>query len=336
MEVQFFHAMKGHKPVGVNRYFQMACIHEKFSNSINKEISSKQIWSHLDGMYDMAALHESEIIPFPNNELEFFLPDSDYGNLKSLKIVPDVASVKDSDKVSKSEKGSGKSKGDAKGTNETLGTKIKDGSGGKISPGSSGSCKSSKTDSFVGTQKSGKDTYKSIEKSGKDNKLSKADASKESGISKNIKDHTNKTNKIEGGKEVNIVLKNSKDKDIVGKVKTDNNTNNLKNSKDTVGKAKSVENIKEMSIKNTKETINKSNKSDGNKTKGESLFRGKDVISSDDSNTILTLKPAKVQVLMKDDMIENSPKRKRSGRPIKEDSSKPSSPATPVTKRRRT
>ncbi|CAN8001567.1 unnamed protein product [Ixodes hexagonus] len=82
-EVQLFHAMKGHKPVGVNRYFQMACIHQKFSASINKEISSQTIWEHLDTMYDMAALHESEILPFPNPENEFVLPDNDFGDLLS-------------------------------------------------------------------------------------------------------------------------------------------------------------------------------------------------------------------------------------------------------------
>ncbi|KAL1421340.1 hypothetical protein MTO96_023179 [Rhipicephalus appendiculatus] len=82
-EVQLFHAMKGHKPVGVNRYFQMACIHEKFSASLNKDISSQTIWDHLDTMYDMAALHESEILPFPNPENEFVLPDNDFGDLLS-------------------------------------------------------------------------------------------------------------------------------------------------------------------------------------------------------------------------------------------------------------
>lgn len=80
-EVQLFHAMKGHKPVGINRYFQMACIHQKLSASVNKEISSQTIWDHLDTMYDMAALHESEILPFPNLEKEFILPDKDFGEL---------------------------------------------------------------------------------------------------------------------------------------------------------------------------------------------------------------------------------------------------------------
>jgi hypothetical protein len=41
---------------GVNKYFHMACILEKFRNSINKDITSKVIWDHLDTMYDMQAL----------------------------------------------------------------------------------------------------------------------------------------------------------------------------------------------------------------------------------------------------------------------------------------
>ncbi|XP_049516517.1 uncharacterized protein LOC119445310 [Dermacentor silvarum] len=82
-EVQLFRAMKGHKPIGVNRYFQMACIHEKFSASLNKDISSQIIWDRLDTLYDMAALHESEILPFPNPEIEFVLPDNDFGDLLS-------------------------------------------------------------------------------------------------------------------------------------------------------------------------------------------------------------------------------------------------------------
>lgn len=81
MEVQLFYAMRGHKPVGVNKHFQMACVLEKFRNSIQKDVASQQIWDHLESMYDMAALHESEIVPFPNEELEFALPDSDFGNL---------------------------------------------------------------------------------------------------------------------------------------------------------------------------------------------------------------------------------------------------------------
>jgi hypothetical protein len=54
--------------LGVNKYFQMACILEKFRNSVNKDITSKVIWDHLDTMYDMQAL-----VCLPDNKLEIFV-----------------------------------------------------------------------------------------------------------------------------------------------------------------------------------------------------------------------------------------------------------------------
>ncbi|EDL07339.1 mCG6726, isoform CRA_c [Mus musculus] len=75
VEVCLFHAMLGHKPVGVNRHFHMICIRDKFSQNIGRQVPSKVIWDHLSTMYDMQALHESEILPFPNPERNFVLPD---------------------------------------------------------------------------------------------------------------------------------------------------------------------------------------------------------------------------------------------------------------------
>ncbi|MBN3280096.1 MRGBP protein, partial [Polyodon spathula] len=75
VEVCLFHAMLGHKPVGVNRHFHMICIRDKFSQNIGRQVPSKVIWDHLATMYDMQALHESEILPFPNLEKSFVLPD---------------------------------------------------------------------------------------------------------------------------------------------------------------------------------------------------------------------------------------------------------------------
>ncbi|XP_063065244.1 MRG/MORF4L-binding protein isoform X1 [Engraulis encrasicolus] len=75
VEVCLFHAMLGHKPVGVNRHFHMICIRDKFSQNLGRQVSSKVIWEHLSTMYDMQALHESEILPFPNSEKAFALPD---------------------------------------------------------------------------------------------------------------------------------------------------------------------------------------------------------------------------------------------------------------------
>uniref|UniRef100_A0A8D0HEH9 MRG domain binding protein n=1 Tax=Sphenodon punctatus TaxID=8508 RepID=A0A8D0HEH9_SPHPU len=60
---------------GVNRHFHMICIRDKFSQNIGRQISSKVIWDHLSTMYDMQALHESEILPFPNSEKNFILPE---------------------------------------------------------------------------------------------------------------------------------------------------------------------------------------------------------------------------------------------------------------------
>ncbi|XP_077451675.1 MRG/MORF4L-binding protein [Stigmatopora argus] len=86
VEVCLFHAMIGHKPVGVNRHFHMICIRDKFSQNIGRQISSSVIWDHLGSMYDMQALHESEILPFPNSEKSFFLPDDIIQEVKEGKL----------------------------------------------------------------------------------------------------------------------------------------------------------------------------------------------------------------------------------------------------------
>ncbi|XP_068768651.1 MRG/MORF4L-binding protein isoform X3 [Struthio camelus] len=91
VEVCLFHAMLGHKPVvlapGVNRHFHMICIRDKFSQNIGRQISSKVIWDHLSTMYDMQALHESEILPFPNIEKNFVLPDEMIQEVREGKVM---------------------------------------------------------------------------------------------------------------------------------------------------------------------------------------------------------------------------------------------------------
>ncbi|XP_070555786.1 MRG/MORF4L-binding protein-like [Ptychodera flava] len=85
LEVSLFHAMKGHKPVGVNKNFHMMCIHEKFTLSTGKKCTAQHLWDHLGTMYDLPALHESEILPFPNNEIEFVLPEPEFTELFEAK-----------------------------------------------------------------------------------------------------------------------------------------------------------------------------------------------------------------------------------------------------------
>uniref|UniRef100_A0A4W3HUH1 MRG domain binding protein n=1 Tax=Callorhinchus milii TaxID=7868 RepID=A0A4W3HUH1_CALMI len=68
VEVCLFHAMLGHKPVGVNRHFHMICIRDKFSQNIGRQVSSKIVWEHLNVMYDMQALHRKEILALEYGE----------------------------------------------------------------------------------------------------------------------------------------------------------------------------------------------------------------------------------------------------------------------------
>ncbi|XP_012276513.1 MRG/MORF4L-binding protein isoform X1 [Orussus abietinus] len=91
-EIQLFFAMNGHKPVGINKYFHMVCIWEKFRAAIHKEISLKMIWDHLESMYDLMALDDTEDLPFPSSEIDFTLPELEFsGFIKSRKKEePDV------------------------------------------------------------------------------------------------------------------------------------------------------------------------------------------------------------------------------------------------------
>lgn len=85
MEIQLFYAMANHKPVGINKHFHMACIWEKLSNSTNKEISTQDIWKHLESLYDLTLLEDTEPIPFPNHEIPFSLPEGEFGSLMKQK-----------------------------------------------------------------------------------------------------------------------------------------------------------------------------------------------------------------------------------------------------------
>lgn len=84
-EIQLFFAMNGHKPVGINKYFHMICIWEKFRVAVHKDISLKCIWEHLESMYDLMALDDMEDPPFPNQEIDFSLPEQDFAGLLKSK-----------------------------------------------------------------------------------------------------------------------------------------------------------------------------------------------------------------------------------------------------------
>lgn len=63
----------------------MAFICDKFTDNLHKDIDPEKIWAHLETMYNLEALDESESIPFPNSEKEFILPESEFGSLINKK-----------------------------------------------------------------------------------------------------------------------------------------------------------------------------------------------------------------------------------------------------------
>lgn len=85
MEIQLFYAMAYYKPVGINKHFHMAGIWEKLSDSIPKPVTTHDIWKHLGCLYDLSMLDETEPIPFPNEEIPFCLPESEFGTLMKQK-----------------------------------------------------------------------------------------------------------------------------------------------------------------------------------------------------------------------------------------------------------
>lgn len=86
MEIQLFYAMVNHKPVGVNKHFQMLSISEKLSNSIAKGVSIKDIWDHLETMYNLKLLDDTEPPTFPIEEAPFSLPEKEFGALMKQKM----------------------------------------------------------------------------------------------------------------------------------------------------------------------------------------------------------------------------------------------------------
>lgn len=52
----------------------MVCIVDRLQKTLNRKISSEQIWKHLKTMYNLKALDDLEPLPFPNNEENFDLP----------------------------------------------------------------------------------------------------------------------------------------------------------------------------------------------------------------------------------------------------------------------
>uniref|UniRef100_A0AA82MMS8 Putative mrg-binding protein n=1 Tax=Schistosoma mansoni TaxID=6183 RepID=A0AA82MMS8_SCHMA len=83
-EIQLFHAILNHKPVGADRHFQMIYVCNLVNSFVSDPISTDDIWKKLGSLYNMEELHDSEVNPFQSKMKEFSLPE-EYDSLKSLK-----------------------------------------------------------------------------------------------------------------------------------------------------------------------------------------------------------------------------------------------------------
>uniref|UniRef100_H2Z0E0 MRG domain-containing protein n=1 Tax=Ciona savignyi TaxID=51511 RepID=H2Z0E0_CIOSA len=110
-EVCLFYAMRGQKPIGLNKHFHMMCIHKKFCQSLGQTVSSDQLWEHLATMYNLRALDDSEASPFKNTQKEFKLPASILNyNRDQVKTVEDFPELEDEELPVVSNKGKGSRK----------------------------------------------------------------------------------------------------------------------------------------------------------------------------------------------------------------------------------
>lgn len=76
----------------------MVCIVDRLQKTLNRKISSEQIWKHLKTMYNLKALDDLEPLPFPNNEENFDLPLDLQTKLKRSESEDgETSSVKDKD-----------------------------------------------------------------------------------------------------------------------------------------------------------------------------------------------------------------------------------------------
>lgn len=138
-EVCLFYAMRGFKPVGINKHFHMMGIHKKFIESLGHTVTSTQLWEHLASMYNLSVLDESQGLPFDNNPEEFKLPDAILNSVKEVEKPKDPSPEPPREPL-KSNTGSTKepvSKGGTPAKSARKRTRTTPGqSGGAVGPGS--------------------------------------------------------------------------------------------------------------------------------------------------------------------------------------------------------
>ncbi|XP_019529171.3 MRG/MORF4L-binding protein [Aedes albopictus] len=97
-EIQLFFAMEGLRPVGINRHFAIACITERLSKALNRDVTSDTVWAHLKTMYNLKALDEQDKLALPNEESDFSLPETEFSSVMKRKSIEEPPPVTEESK----------------------------------------------------------------------------------------------------------------------------------------------------------------------------------------------------------------------------------------------
>lgn len=77
-EIALLQALKTNKPVGVNKHFAIVKLADELKTQLSRHVTIREVWSHLKTLYNLKALDEFETCPFPNEIVDFTLPEHEF------------------------------------------------------------------------------------------------------------------------------------------------------------------------------------------------------------------------------------------------------------------
>lgn len=69
------HAMKGHRPFGLEKHFHMMFILEKFRTRSKLNVSAEALWDYIEQLYDINLLSEREQEEFKKKPVDYYPPE---------------------------------------------------------------------------------------------------------------------------------------------------------------------------------------------------------------------------------------------------------------------
>lgn len=68
------HAMKGYRPIGVEKHFHMMFILEKFRSRSGLNVTADALWDYIEELYDINLLSERDNEEIRKKPVEYSLP----------------------------------------------------------------------------------------------------------------------------------------------------------------------------------------------------------------------------------------------------------------------